>query len=202
MFDESVTVWIPALKAGDEQAAQRIWERYFQRVVKLARRRLGTAPRRSADEEDVALSVFDSLCEGATRGRFPDLRDRNDLWALLVRITQQKAVDLIRHNARKKRGGGDVRGESAFHDGSGDDHPNGIDQFAAEFMPPELALILEETQTLLMDRLRDDNLRSTARWKMQGYSNREIALKLGIGERAVERKLQLIRATWSQELDK
>lgn len=39
--ERSVTQWIRALKGGDEDAASRIWERFFGRVVQLARKRLG-----------------------------------------------------------------------------------------------------------------------------------------------------------------
>lgn len=77
--DGSVTRWIDALQAGDRAAAQRLWERYFPRLVGLARARLQGAPRRAADEEDVALSAFDSFCRCAERGRFPDLVDRESL---------------------------------------------------------------------------------------------------------------------------
>jgi hypothetical protein len=83
----SVTHWLGQLCAGDQAAAQPLWERYFQRLVDQARARLRATPRRVADEEDVALSVFDSFCRGAERGRFPQLSDRDDLWRLLVVIT-------------------------------------------------------------------------------------------------------------------
>ena len=53
----SITRCIEALKGGDRDAAQRIWEAYFHRLVGLARTRLHDAPRRAADEEDVALST-------------------------------------------------------------------------------------------------------------------------------------------------
>jgi len=43
----SVTHWIGRLKAGDPSAAQKLWEAYFQRLVRLARGRLRTAPRRA-----------------------------------------------------------------------------------------------------------------------------------------------------------
>jgi hypothetical protein len=59
---------------------------------------LRATSRRVADEEDVALSAFDSFCAGAERGRFPDLKDRDNLWALLVTITARKAADLAQHN--------------------------------------------------------------------------------------------------------
>ena len=80
--EHSVSWWIRGLKHGDEDAAARLWERYFERIVRLARARLKGAPRRVADEEDVALSAFRSLCAGAERSRFPEvesrLRDREE----------------------------------------------------------------------------------------------------------------------------
>ena len=51
----SITHCIQLLKAGERTAAQQLWERYFQRLVGLARAQLRDAPRRAADDEDVAL---------------------------------------------------------------------------------------------------------------------------------------------------
>src|SRR6202034_1431934 len=95
--DGSVTRWIGDLKAGGAAAAQPLWERYFDRLVRLARNKLRARPRRAAveDEEDAALSAFDSFCRGAARGRFPRLTDRDDLWRLLVVLTVRKALDQI-----------------------------------------------------------------------------------------------------------
>ena len=90
----SVTGWIDRLKGGDPAAAQRLWQSYFRRLVGLARHKLQGAPRRAADEEDVALSAFDSFCRGAEQGRFPQLHDRDNLWRLLVCITDRKLKNL------------------------------------------------------------------------------------------------------------
>ncbi len=60
-IEDSVTVWIASLKAGDADAAQKLWQRYFETLVRLARDRLRGAPRTVADEEDAALSAFDSF---------------------------------------------------------------------------------------------------------------------------------------------
>ncbi len=60
--DESVSQWLGQLQAGDPTAAQKLWERYFRRLVGLARKKLRAAPRRAADEEDVALSAFTGFC--------------------------------------------------------------------------------------------------------------------------------------------
>src|SRR4051794_35421101 len=104
MSDGSVTRWVGPLAQGDEQAAQRLWDEYFARLVALARSRLRGAARRVADEEDIALSAFNSFCRGAERGRFPRLNDRDDLWQMLVVITVRKAIDLTRRENRQSRG--------------------------------------------------------------------------------------------------
>ena len=104
MSEGSITRWIGPLKAGDAAAAQPLWEAYFRRPSGGLGRLRGT-PTRAADEEDVALSAFDSLCAGAARGRFPQLSDRNTPWPLLVAVTRNKCADLVRSERRAKRGG-------------------------------------------------------------------------------------------------
>src|SRR6516165_10866377 len=104
----SVTCWITQLKAGERAAAQPLWEGYFRQLVARARRQLQGVPLRAADEEDVALSAFDSFCRAAENGRFPDLSDRDDLWQLLLLLTDRKAIDLARRERSGKRGGGKV----------------------------------------------------------------------------------------------
>src|SRR5438477_5346017 len=114
--NDDVTEWVRQLEAGDRDAAGGLWEAYYRRLVGLARGKLRDLPRRAADEEDVALSAFDSFCRGAEQGRFPRLDDRDNLWRLLVVITERKACDLVQHEHRQKRGGGEVRGESGLAD--------------------------------------------------------------------------------------
>src|SRR6478752_225355 len=101
----SVSQWIQLLQAGDPAGAQPLWELYFQRLVALARGRLVGAARRARDEEDVALSAFDSFCRGAAAGRFPRLDDRDNLWKVLTTIAARKAANQRRREQQKKRGG-------------------------------------------------------------------------------------------------
>jgi DNA-directed RNA polymerase specialized sigma24 family protein len=186
---DSVTRWLDQLQAGDPSAAEKLWDSYFRRLVALARARLQGVPRGAADEEDVALSAFDSFCRGAQRGRFPQLGDRNNLWRLLVVITSRKALDLAQHEARKKRGGA-VSEEAALC---------GPDQLIGREPTPEFAAELAEECQRLLDRLGDGELRSVALWKMEGYSIDEIASKLGCAPRTVDRKLWVIRTLWEQK---
>jgi DNA-directed RNA polymerase specialized sigma24 family protein len=194
----SVTNWINLLKEGDAAAIQRLWEAYFPRLVGMARKKLREAPRRAADEEDVALSAFDSFCDGVAQGRFPQLRDRDDLWHILVTITARKALQLIRHEQRQKRGGGAVRGESAFDEPNTASETSGLEQIIGDEPTPAFAAQVAEEYQQLLARLSDAELRRVAVWKMEGYSNKEIAAKLGCVPRTVERKLGLIRTLWSQ----
>jgi RNA polymerase sigma factor (sigma-70 family) len=184
----SITRWISQLKAGDDAAVQALWEAYFRRLVDVAERRLVHAPRRAADEEDVALSAFNSFCVQARAGRFPRLADRHNLWPLLVGITAHKCVDLIRHESRQKR-----RAGGAALD---------VETLLSQEPTPEFALEgADQLEHLLrqLDRTGDRELRSIALRKMEGDSTTEIATRLDCSRRSVERKLQLIVRVWERE---
>ena len=201
--DEAITQWIQQLKEGDSDAAERLWQRYFQQIVQLARRRLEGAGRAAADEEDVALSAFKSFCLGAREGRFPKLSDRENLWSLLVAITAHKSTDLIRHENRQKRGGTGV--EASDPDASRRDfdvvqlshivHEQPTPEFAAQ-MGEQFKLLLEK-----LNRAEDPELAEIALAKMLGESTIEIAQRLGCVRRTVERKILLIRRIWEQECE-
>jgi DNA-directed RNA polymerase specialized sigma24 family protein len=196
---ESVSAWLERLQAGEQAAAQRLWEGYFRQLVRLARARLGGLPRRAADEEDVALSAFDSFVRGAERGRFPRLADRDDLWRLLVTITERKAVALIRREHRQKRGGGALRGESALVDRDGSGEVAGLGAVPGHEPTPEFAAEVAEEFRQLLDRLGDDELRRIALWKMEGDTVEEMADRLGCAPRTIDRKLRLIRSLLKPE---
>jgi DNA-directed RNA polymerase specialized sigma24 family protein len=188
--DGSVTRWLGPLQAGDPAAAQRLWERYFRRLVALARAKLNGAPRRAADEEDVALSAFDSFCRNAEQGRFPQLADRDSLWRLLVTLTARKAARQVRDEGRRKRGGGAAPVADA-------------DAVLAEALSrepsPEFAAGVAEECRRLLDRLGDRDLQAVALLRLEGYSVEEVGEKLGCAPRTVKRKLALIRTVWEKE---
>ena len=173
---DSVTLWINQVKGGERAGVRELLERYFQRLVQLARSRFQGRPALAGYDEDVALSAFKSLCLGAERGRFPDLDDRDDLWRLLAVLTIRKAIDVQRrHRAREMSGEPD------------------LEQFLSDEPPPELVAEMTEDYQRLLGRLDDAELRSIALWKVEGCSNEEIADRLGCVVRTVERKLQRIR---------
>jgi DNA-directed RNA polymerase specialized sigma24 family protein len=184
----SITRFLDPLKAGDAAAVQHIWEVYFGRLVGLARKKLGGAPRRAADEEDAALSAFDSFCRAAAEGRFPRLLDRDDLWQVLLVLTARKAANLLKHEHALKRGGAAWGCEAGLADALG-----------REPDPAVVAEVGEQCRHLL-GKLGDADLRAVAVWKMEGHTNPEIAAKLGRSAGSVERKLRTIRTLWEREL--
>jgi RNA polymerase sigma factor (sigma-70 family) len=196
----SVTRWIDELKAGDEQAAQKIWERYYERLVRICRIKLAQHSRRAADEEDVALNAFNSLYRAIQAGRYPQLADRTDLWRLLVTIAARKALSQIESDRRQKRGQARVRGESAFDSPSPTSGARGIEQVVGDAPSPDLASLIAEQYESLLAVLDNENLRLMARKKLEGWTNEEIAAQLGCSLRTVERRLQMVRSAWSQQL--
>jgi RNA polymerase sigma factor (sigma-70 family) len=196
--EHSVTTWLDGVKSGDDLDISQLWDRYFQRLVRVAGSRLPGHARRSVDEEDVALSAFHSFCERARKGQFPDLASRDELWRVLFAITVRKAMAAMRHQMRKKRGGGKVLGESAL--GQDDSSiAEGLSQFLGREPSPEDAARFAEQLGVMLERLGDATLRTIALQRLEGFSSEEIAAALGLTRRTVDRKLQLVRAKWAED---
>jgi RNA polymerase sigma factor (sigma-70 family) len=197
--DGSVTLWIVDLKGGDSGAASQLWERYFHRIVGLARAKLGQSSRiaADADEEDIALSVFSALCKGAAEGRFEQLRDRDDLWRLLVVITARKAADQRKRQGRLRRGQGRVIVESDLPADASGVFPAVLEQIVANDPTPEFAVMLAEEFERRFEHLGDETLRRIALLRLAGYTSAEIAEQLNCARRTVARRLDMIRQIWS-----
>jgi RNA polymerase sigma factor (sigma-70 family) len=201
MSGGSVTQWLSGLARGDGNAAREIWQRYFERLVRLARKRLGDARPGGTDEEDVALSALDGFLRGAAAGNFPHLNDREDLWKVLVTVTARRALDHQRREGRQKRGGGAVRGETVFAAGDDADAQAGINRVLGREPTPELAAMMAEDCERLLNQLDDVSLRKVAQRKLEGYTNEEIAKEMNCALRTVKRRLAAIRARWSREVE-
>ncbi|MEM9412221.1 MAG: ECF-type sigma factor [Planctomycetota bacterium] len=192
---QNVTHWIKLVKTGDSLAADRIWNLYFDRLVRAVRQRLYGQNRATSDEEDVVLSVFDSFYEAAEKGRFPNLSDRDDLWRLLITMSARKVVDKRRHDQRQRRGGQAVVRSLAC--GNSDEW---VDVIGNE-PSPDMILMMQESIEKLFLELGVGQLQELAGAKLEGYSNAEIAQKMGCSERTIERRLHLIREKLQQKLN-
>ena len=192
--DESTSAWIEGLKANQPTAIEKLWERYSERLVGLARSKLGNAPKAVADEDDIATDVFHSLWRGAQEGRFDDLHHRDQLWWLFVTITQQKVVDHYRRETALKRGNGQV---VSMEDLSTD---QGIERLISTEPTPELLAVMDEEYRRLLNLSKDETHRKIAAWRFEGYTVEEIAKRLDVSSRTVERKLKIIRKQWGLDL--
>ena len=193
----SISNWLAQAKAGDELAVQQLWEHYFPKLVELARRRLNQGARRVADEEDIALSAFATFCLAARTGRYDQLRDRDGLWRLLTTMTANESNDHLRYLRRLKRGGGEVRGESAFAGRADESTAGGINDVAGDEFPPELQAELIDSIEAKLNLLTDEE-RAVALKRMNGFGNAEIAQDLGRALRTVELRVNLIRKKWDE----
>jgi len=188
--DDSVSNWLSSIRAGDRAAVGNLWNRYFHRMMGLARLKLRNAQGGAADEEDVALSAFDSFCQGIELGQFPDLQNRDDLWRLLVCITVRKAINAVKLEAAQKRGGGELTHT--------DDEI--LQNLISREPSPVITAAMNEECLRLLDRLQDDSLRRLALLKLDGHDNTVCAEHLNRTRVTVQRMLKLIQQTWQQEL--
>jgi RNA polymerase sigma factor (sigma-70 family) len=193
--EESVTAWLEGLRAGRETAATELWNHFYGRLIVLARQWTGRGPHRVEDEEDVAAMALESFFLRIREGRFPQLDDRDDLWHLLVKFTEYKVLSHLRGQRRAKRGGGKVRGDSAFALADGSASGAGLDSVPGREPTPAFAAEVRDEFRRLLGLLNED-LRRIAVLKMGGHKNQKIAKILGCSTPTIERRLRLIRQKW------
>jgi len=202
MDEEPITVWLGGLKDGDQLDVEKIVSRYYQQVVNLVRNRLPSAVRRFADEEDVAVSALNSFVARAQAGQFAKLENRDDLWKVLVTISLRKASKYIKRETAQKRGGRNVRGESAFAGAVG----RGLDQVADEAASQDEDIDSKECAEKILeflDSLDDKALRFIVLCKSEGLTDASIAEQLNCSTKTVQRKMQRLREEvrkWAQNV--
>jgi RNA polymerase sigma factor (sigma-70 family) len=181
---QSITQLIRAVQDGSNSAVRPLLAAYFDRLVQLASKRLQNLPGLNGYGEDLALRSFHSVYQRLRDPARPlDLAGRDDLWRLLAARTVSRAIDLIRRH----------RPEEV----PGDNHLEQL--LTREPTPEEVAATADECRRLL-DLLEEPELRQVALWKVEGYTNDEIAARLDCVPRTVERKVRRIRLLWHREL--
>jgi DNA-directed RNA polymerase specialized sigma24 family protein len=191
MSSEAITGWIDQLADKNQQAAEQLWQHVAGRLQEFAAQKLDVQTRRHYDEQDAANSAFHSLCRGLSEGRI-EAENRDALWGLLAVITSRKISAQQRYLNRQKRGGGAVRGESAFVELGG----AGINEVGGNQSQPDELAEVSESCAQLLDALPDDTMKKIVLLKFQGATNAEIASELKCTERTIERKLERIRRIW------
>lgn len=192
--EEPVSLWIEQLSAADPQAAHRLWEHFCRRLMSFARGRLKAETRRIYDEEDAALSAFRSLCRGIEAQRFPEISDRDNLWALLVVIAGRKIINRNRYDAQQRRSGERTLNQSVLQSASELSSP--LDNVPAREPTPELAAEVADLSQYLLQLLPETDLQQLVLFKLEGHTNDEVAELMSVTRRTVQRKLERIRRLW------
>ena len=183
----SVTRWFHRLRDGDPDAAEVLWQEFFPRLVDVARHRF--AADRDADygADDAAASVLATLCQNAPADAYAGIDTRDDLWRLLVTSIRRKVIDRVRRGQTLKRGG-----EVSF--------VSADETLASPEPDAETLAMLRESLDRLLRSLSDQRLRDIAIMKMRGDSVAEIANHFDVSLRSIQRKLNLVRDAWRDQV--
>ncbi len=192
MMDSQATAtsgrWIDVVRAGRDPVVQRLWNRYFQRLVCLAARQIGPNHHIQGDDGEAAVDVLHALCRGARAGRLDTSDDADDLWRLIVATAARKANT----------------GESARDIGPAEPTAEPA-TLVARFLETEPSALflrcLQAEYESLLERLPDGRLRRVAQYRLDGLRPAEIAERLAVPIRQVQWKLKLIHDAWSLALD-
>ena len=170
-------------QAGSESAARDLFDKYCERWMKLAKRRIGQRMASRFDPEDVIQSAFRTFFTRVKNDEFT-FEAEDDLFKLLVRLTVRKTLRRIEHHSAAKR---NPNSEAAQR--TDDVEPFSLIASRAVTPDMEVALI-DEFQLFIGDLPELD--RKVIELKIQGYTTVEIAEKVGSYERKVRRVLERI----------
>lgn len=197
--DNNLTLLFQRIQgARNDQACAELWDVVYEQVTILARKRLSTSSKRIADEEDVALSAINSFVRAAESGRLSSIRNRDELWRVLITITSRKANALQVQQLAEKRGDGLVRGDSVFIT-SAREKGRGFHSIEDPSDPHRFVDELLGECRERIESLPDEILRTIALRRMEGFEVTEIASELSLSVATIKRKLARIRDLWAED---
>ena len=191
-IDDSVGL-VARFQQGDDQAADKLFRRHVEQLVRLTQSRISARLVRRIDAEDVVQSVYGDFFEGARKGNYT-LERSGDLWRLLVGITMNKLRKQFEFHGADKR---DYQREQNFSadqsTGQADWQPPSPDA-----SHPDIVAIVDQLEHFLQ-KLKP-TLRSILELRLQGYSVQEIAAHVQLSDRHVRRELENVRGLLEHEM--
>jgi len=179
----SITRLLSGVKKADAEAACDLLARCYARVADVSHRKLAGTPHRGFGTDDVANSAFCAFLVRAAAGDFPRLENREDVWQVLTLLVKDAIVTRLRNEGRQKRGGGipPVAITTVQH-------------AICNLDNPALRALVDEARAELLRALPSDDHRRIVELLEEGYTRKEIAEKLGMGLRTLDRRLTVIRS--------
>jgi RNA polymerase sigma-70 factor (ECF subfamily) len=179
---DQITMLFDRLRAGDPQAAEKLYACYSERLTHLARQHLSRKISGRIDSEDVVQSVFRTFFRRSARGDF-QIDSSARIWRLLVKITLLKAKAKGRFHTAEKR---DVRAETV---------PGEEDWWlhvkACEPGPAEAAAFVDLIESLA--RNRPPLFMEVLQLRLEGQGPTDIARRLGISRQNVYQVLKQLQ---------
>jgi len=174
-------------QAGQSDAATAIFDRYVERLIALARSRLGPKLKRRVDPEDIVQSAYRSFFVHAKNQEYRLARS-GDLWRLLASVTLNKLHGQIEKQTAAKRSiDRESPGDFALADLKTHD-PSVVE-----------AIAVGEQLRLIVDGLSPDE-RFVLTSTLQGQCVERIAEAIGKSERTVRRLLHQARQQFERRL--
>jgi RNA polymerase sigma-70 factor, ECF subfamily len=174
-----ITDLLPLLPAGDNRAAGAVFDRYSDRLVRLAGRHLSQRLAGRVDPEDVVQSVFRTFFRRGADGEF-QLDGSAQLWQLLVKITVRKARAKARYHTADRRDAGAERLPA-----------DGFDPQAAECGPDEAVILVDQIDVLL--RGLPPVYAQVLGLRLQGRNVTDVADELKLSRQTIHRALNLLQ---------
>jgi RNA polymerase sigma-70 factor (ECF subfamily) len=175
--------FIERIRAGDEDAARELLRRYERKIRLVVRRQLPRLLRSRFDSLDFLQSVWGNFFHQVRTGP-TDIEDERNLVAFLAWAARNKVIDEYRRASTRKH---DIRREESLRGRRG--RPRDLE--AAIDTPSQVAQARETLDRLR--RLVPEGHRRVLELKAEGYSCREIGLRLGISERTAQRVIEGLR---------
>lgn len=186
----SISAAMQALRANaqpdrkDQQAASLIFQRYFDKLVRRLKGQIHRKLQAVSDSDDLASYALSEVIRYLEEGRYPDLRNREGLWAMLVAVGQLRLKQRIRDGHAGVR---NIELEVGQADGSAVFEV----QARTRELPPDFWPEVFEQLGVLIGRLKPTECKVLA-LELQGYETKEMEARLSasgvtIGERHIRR---------------
>jgi RNA polymerase sigma factor (sigma-70 family) len=173
---ESLSQMLDRWRAGEQAAAFSIYERYYARVVNLAKLEIGPVLQGVLTPESVALSVLESLLKGiAKHGYEPG--PSGSLSTPIRKITKNKIRKAWEYWTAMLR---DIRRRT---------NADPLPEPTSSGQLPENAVILADELSRIRELLPSDDFEILT-LRLEGLENPEIADRLGVTRQTVLRKVK------------
>jgi RNA polymerase sigma factor (sigma-70 family) len=177
-------------RKGDHDAARQIVDRYFDRLLKLAQRRISQRLASRVDAEDILQSVFRTFFVRLKAGQFA-FQDQDDLCKLLMRITLHKTLRQVAFHKAAKR-------DPNLETNQGEHHAEQLLSLLDREPSAEASVTFLDQLEHFLEQL-DPQTRQIIEMRLQGHTNEEICEKLGVYDRKIRRAIERVRDLAGEE---